>query len=172
MCLFVFETRILATTLNNWERAILRKKTAVNVLLRVFTKCPVPKGKVPLLNQQKKIGFIFYIYISLLFHLPQPAFSFSLSQVAFPFKARCFNELYCLWLKSFLRSARYLGFYPFLCLKYRAWMGTIWAISASLTRSSSRAQQGTRRALPWTGNSIFCTKKRGKELNYLHIHFP
>lgn len=51
-------------------------------------------------------------------------------------------------------------------------MGTIWAISASLTRSSSRAQQGTRRALPWTGNSIFCTKKRGKELNYLHIHFP
>lgn len=61
-----------------------QKENAVNVLLRVFTKCTVPKGKVPLLNQQKKIGFIFCIYIWLFFHLSQPAFSSSLSQVAFP----------------------------------------------------------------------------------------
>lgn len=33
-----------------------------------------------------------------------------LFQVAFPFEARCFNELYGLWFKSSLSCARYLGF--------------------------------------------------------------
>lgn len=90
-----------------------QKENAVNVLLRVFTKYTVLKGKVPLLNQQKKIDFIFCIYIWLFFHLSQAAFSSSPSQVAFPFKAHCCNELNCLWLKSFLRSARYLDYILF-----------------------------------------------------------
>lgn len=71
-----------------------------------------------------------------------------------------------------LRDIWILSF--FVCLKYREWMGRVWGISALLTRSSARAQQGAQRALPWTGHSkVFCTKKQGKKkLNYLHVHFP
>lgn len=127
-----------------------QKENAVNVLLRLFTKYTVPKGKVPLLNQQKKIDFIFCIYIWLFFHLSQPAFSSSLSQVAFPFEALCFNELYGLCFQSSLSCVRYLGFFPSLCLKPQKGWGQFGAAEGA--------------ALPWTPNpKVFCTENRKKK---------